>query len=120
MENIILVIHLVVAVAIIGLILLQQGKGAEMGASFGSGASQTVFGSGGSGNFFSRMTAVLATVFFATSFSLAVVSRQSTEVGADIPPAVQQQETGVEQPDADIPTVEEETPAGDIPAAPSE
>jgi len=60
MENLILLVHLLTALAVIGLILLQQGKGAEMGASFGAGASQTLFGSGGSSNFFSRMTAILA------------------------------------------------------------
>ena len=58
MEQFILVFHFVVAVALIGLVLLQQGKGAEAGASFGSGASQTVFGSGGGWNFFSKMTAI--------------------------------------------------------------
>jgi preprotein translocase subunit SecG len=78
MENLVLVVHLLVALAIIGLILLQQGKGAEMGASFGAGASATLFGSAGSGNFFSRMTAILATVFFITSFTLAIMAKQNT------------------------------------------
>ncbi len=64
MEQIILVGHLVIALAIIGLIMLQQGKGADMGAGFGAGASGTVFGSRGSGSFFTRATAILATVFF--------------------------------------------------------
>ena len=70
MENFILVFHFLIAVVLIGLILLQQGKGAEAGASFGSGASQTVFGSSGSWNFFSSMTAILSTIFFVTSVSL--------------------------------------------------
>ncbi|MDA9129844.1 preprotein translocase subunit SecG, partial [Gammaproteobacteria bacterium] len=56
MESIIVIVHIVVAVAIVGLVLLQQGKGADAGASFGSGASQTVFGSSGSGNFLVRAT----------------------------------------------------------------
>ncbi len=92
MENLILIVHLLVALAIIGLILLQQGKGAEMGASFGAGASQTLFGSTGSGNFFSRMTAILATVFFITSFTLAIMSKQRTGeiVDDDLPPAVEE------------------------------
>ena len=63
MEKIVLIVHMLVAFGIIGLILMQQGKGAEAGASFGGGASQTVFGSSGSGNFFSRATAILATIF---------------------------------------------------------
>jgi preprotein translocase subunit SecG len=117
MENLILVVHLIIAVAIIGLILLQQGKGAEMGASFGSGASQTVFGSSGSGNFFSRMTALLAAVFFATSFSLAVLSKQGSDVDGDIPPAVQQIDGAAQ--DSGIPSVEEESNGSDIPAAPA-
>lgn len=118
MENIILVVHLVIAVAIIGLILLQQGKGAEMGASFGSGASQTVFGSSGSGNFFSRLTAMLATVFFVTSFSLAVLSKQGDNVESELPPAVQQI-NGTVQQDSDVPSVDEEIPASDVPSAPA-
>lgn len=83
MENAILVLHVLTALGIIGLILLQQGKGAEMGASFGAGASQTVFGSQGSGNFFSRATAVLATLFFVTSFTLAVLAKHSADVNIE-------------------------------------
>ena len=74
MEQIILVIHIIVAIGLIGLILLQQGKGAEVGASFGSGASQTLFGSQGSGNFLTRATAILVTVFFITSLALGFLS----------------------------------------------
>ncbi|MCO4321825.1 preprotein translocase subunit SecG [Aliidiomarina quisquiliarum] len=65
-----LVIYLVVAIALIALILLQKGKGAEMGASFGSGASNTVFGATGSGNFLTRLTAILAVSFFLMSLIL--------------------------------------------------
>ncbi len=67
MFTVLLVIYLLAAVGIIGLVLIQQGKGAEMGASFGAGASNTVFGASGSGNFLTRMTAILATVFFVIS-----------------------------------------------------
>jgi len=84
METIVLLVHLLAALVVIGLIMLQQGKGAEMGASFGAGASQTLFGSAGSGNFFSRMTAIFATVFFVTSFSLAVIAKQKTNVNDDL------------------------------------
>jgi preprotein translocase subunit SecG len=69
-----LTIHILVAVAIIGLVLMQHGKGADMGAAFGSGASGSLFGSSGSANFLSRMTGVLAAVFFATSLLLAYVA----------------------------------------------
>jgi preprotein translocase subunit SecG len=80
MEKFILIFHFLIAVALIGLILIQQGKGAEAGASFGAGASQTVFGSGGGWNFFSKMTALLATIFFVTSVSLAVTAKNKTVI----------------------------------------
>ncbi len=70
METLLLVVHVVVALAIIGLVLLQHGKGADMGAAFGGGASGSVFGATGSANFMSRATAILATVFFLTSMGL--------------------------------------------------
>lgn len=71
MEQLILIIHVIVAVGVIGLILVQHGKGAEAGASFGgSSASQTVFGSQGSGNFLTRATAILVGIFFITSLAL--------------------------------------------------
>ena len=80
MENIILIVHFVIAILIIGFVLIQQGKGAEAGASFGAGASQTVFGSSGSWNFFSKITAVLATLFFVTSVTLAVYAKNKVVV----------------------------------------
>jgi preprotein translocase subunit SecG len=70
METLLLVVHVVAALAIIGLVLLQHGKGADMGAAFGGGASGSVFGATGSANFLSRATAILATVFFLTSMTL--------------------------------------------------
>jgi preprotein translocase subunit SecG len=71
MQDIVLVIHVLAAIALIGLILIQHGKGADAGAAFGGGGgSQSVFGSAGAANFLSRMTAGLATVFFITSLSL--------------------------------------------------
>ncbi len=75
MHDIVLVIHILVSAALIGLILVQHGKGADMGASFG--ASQTFFGSAGSANFLTRLTAALATVFFITSLTLAYFSRHA-------------------------------------------
>lgn len=80
MENIILIIHFIIAILIIGFVLIQQGKGAEAGASFGAGASQTVFGSSGSWNFFSKITAVLATLFFVTSVTLAIYAKNKVVV----------------------------------------
>lgn len=70
MYEILLVVYLLVAIALIAMILLQKGKGAEMGASFGSGASNTVFGASGSGNFLTRLTAILAVSFFLMSLIL--------------------------------------------------
>ena len=89
MEKLVLVVHLLNAVAIIGMILIQQGKGAEAGASFGGGGSQTLFGSAGSWNFFSKATAILATLFFATSLALAVMARNNAGVGNLDAPAME-------------------------------
>ena len=74
METVIWVFHVLAAVSVIVLVLLQQGKGADMGAAFGSGASGSLFGSTGSANFLSRATAVLATAFFLTSLGLTYLS----------------------------------------------
>ena len=85
MFNVLLVIYLLAAVGVIGLVLIQQGKGADMGASFGAGASNTVFGASGSGNFLTRMTAVFATVFFAISLALGNMStHKSDSQGVDL------------------------------------
>ena len=70
----ILLVHVVSAIGIIGLVLVQHGKGADMGAAFGSGASGSLFGAAGSANFLSRTTAILAVVFFVTSLSLAYIA----------------------------------------------
>ncbi|PSW18954.1 preprotein translocase subunit SecG [Photobacterium sanctipauli] len=74
MYEILLVIYLLAALGVIGLVLVQQGKGADMGASFGAGASGTLFGASGSGNFLTRMTAIFATVFFVISLVLGNMS----------------------------------------------
>lgn len=108
MEKLVLIIHSLAAIAIIGLILLQQGKGAAAGASFGAGASQTVFGSEGSGNFFTRATAVIATIFFCTSFGLAIIAKNQSKVATQgfVAPASLQQE---------VPAASD-VPASDLPA----
>lgn len=84
LETTILVIHVIAALALVGLVLLQQGKGADMGAGFGGGASATVFGSGGSGSFLTRTTTIAALVFFTTSFALAYVASEKADAIADV------------------------------------
>lgn len=79
MESIVIIVHVVLAIAIIGLVLIQQGKGADAGASFGGGSSQTVFGASGSGNFLTRMTGIMAGLFFVTSFALAVFAKNQAD-----------------------------------------
>ncbi|WP_024462416.1 preprotein translocase subunit SecG [Marinimicrobium sp. LS-A18] len=120
METLVLVVHILTALAIIALILLQQGKGAVAGASFGSGASQTVFGSQGSGGFFTRMTGICAVVFFATSFGLAIIAKNKAGVGidSDIPAAVEQSAPAAQ--DSEVPAVEEESSADEVPEVPAE
>lgn len=122
MEQLILIVHVLAAIAIIGLILLQQGKGSDMGASFGAGASQTLFGSSGSGNALTRGTAILATLFFATSFGLAVVAKNKAVSSGDIdlPEPAVIETTSAPAIELDVPAGEMETDldAGfDIPAA---
>ena len=84
-----IVLHVLVAFIMVGVILLQSGKGAAIGAAFG-GSSQTVFGSRGAGTFLSKLTAIAATIFMVTSLSLAIMSKQknySSTLGLDKPPA---------------------------------
>ena len=117
MEQFILAAHLLIALAIIGLIMLQQGKGAEMGASFGAGGSQTLFGSSGSGNVLTKATAWLVVLFFATSFSLALlVSKRSVvadELDLAIPAAVETKTVAVED---ELPALDNTPPAATAPA----
>jgi preprotein translocase subunit SecG len=122
MESFVLVMHVLVAVAMIGLILLQQGKGAEMGASFGAGSSQTVFGAAGAAGFLTKLTAALAAIFFATSLGLAVYARKNVGTYGVIPEVPAAAESAVSQPEGDIPVVPVPAvpaPGGDVPAAPA-
>jgi preprotein translocase subunit SecG len=82
--SIALVVHLIAAIAIIGLVLLQHGKGADMGAAFGSGASGSLFGATGSANFLSRTTAVLAGLFFVTSLTLAYIASKQPKIAGGV------------------------------------
>lgn len=107
-QTVVLIGHTVIALLIIILVLLQRGKGADAGAAFGAGASGTVFGSRGSSNFFSRATAVMATLFFVSSLTLAYMSSQrATSVDSLLEGAPPVQE------EADAAAVEEELPAVD-------
>ena len=124
MQTLIIIIHVIAAISIVGLVLLQQGKGADAGASFGAGASQTVFGSSGSGNFLVRATTISAVIFFVTSLTLAIFAKNQAGRGSSTGlPIVNQEileETTAAQ--ADIPTlIEEESTASqsDLPTLPN-
>jgi len=121
LETVVIVVHLLGAIGVVGLVLLQQGKGADAGASFGAGASATVFGSQGSATFLSRFTAILAAVFFITSLGLAFFAKEKANElsGAGLPdPAVLEQKQEVPAA-SDVPVLEEQKPeagaASDVP-----
>jgi preprotein translocase subunit SecG len=125
LETGVVIFHLLGAIGVVALVLLQQGKGADAGASFGSGASATVFGSQGSSTFLSRVTAILATAFFLTSLGLAFFAKEKadalSQVGLPDPAVleVQQVKPAVE----DVPVLEEQAPAAeaaDVPQAPEQ
>jgi preprotein translocase subunit SecG len=125
LETGVVIFHLLGAIGVVALVLLQQGKGADAGASFGSGASATVFGSQGSSTFLSRVTAILATAFFLSSLGLAFFAKEKadalTQVGLPDPAVleVQQAKPAVE----DVPVLEEQAPAAeaaDVPQAPEQ
>ena len=113
LHNVILVIHLLVAIGVIGLVLIQQGKGADAGAAFGGGASSTVFGSQGSGSFLTRATGVLATIFFITSLTLAYLSTQQINPTSVVDTVTEQK--------TDVPAVKEKpaksTSESDVPVS---
>jgi preprotein translocase subunit SecG len=119
LHTIILVAHVLIAALIVGLVLLQRGKGADAGTGFGAGASGTVFGARGSATFFSRATAVLATLFFVTSLALAYLSTQRTaptsllESGSAAP-------TSQPAPATAPPPATNSPPASELPTLPSE
>ena len=114
MEKLVLVIHVLAALGVIGLVLLQHGKGADMGASFGSGASGSLFGVTGSSNFMSRATAGFVLVFFTTSLTLAYMSSHKAGSGSVVKANVTQSATPNAVPDpAKVPANTE------VPAAPA-
>lgn len=114
LESVIIIVHLLVALAVIVLVLVQHGKGADMGASFGSGASNTVFGSQGSANFLSRTTAILVAVFFITSVGLTYYAKLKADPSLfdkTAPVATQPvQQPAVNDSKADMPAIDH-TPA---------
>ena len=120
METVVIAVHMMVAAAIVGLILLQQGKGAEMGASFGSGGSNTVFGPQGTGTVFSRATAILTAIFFATSIWLAIIAKDKIEVDFEegIPSAEIIESVNQQVEEADIPVPADTGSSSDVPAMP--
>jgi preprotein translocase subunit SecG len=92
MENLILIVHVVASLAVIGLVLIQHGKGADAGAAFGGGSSGSVFGAQGSSNFLTRATSISVTVFFCTSIALAFVAGSKHETSAAFDIAVENSE----------------------------
>ena len=121
METVILIVHVLAAIGVISLVLLQQGKGADMGAAFGSGASSTVFGSQGSSSFITRGTGILATVFFVTSLTLAVFSSRGTDNTSVMESAVTEIVDSNVSVAEDMPSAPQATvmeAPGDMPAAP--
>jgi preprotein translocase subunit SecG len=107
LTTVLIVLHVLVALTIIGLVLLQHGKGADMGSGFGGGASGSLFGATGSANFLSRTTGVLAAVFFILSLALAyTATRRPTEEGGGVIDVIrnkQQVPAPAQKPAADVP-----------------
>lgn len=114
MYEILIVVYLIVAIALVGLVLIQQGKGADMGASFGAGASATLFGSSGAGNFLTRSTAILATLFFVISIFLGSITANSSKTEDDLGGLIPAAEKQVAPADDDVPAAEKKD--SDVPA----
>ncbi len=124
-----LAVHIIIAIALVVLVLLNQGKGADMGAAFGSGASSTVFGSRGAATFMTKLIATLGTTFFVTSLGLAVIASRglggdASIIGDDPEPTEVEEERDPEEPDAperpDAPGVPDDDAAPEAPGDPVE
>jgi len=115
LRGFILAVHVLLALMIIGLVLLQRGKGAEAGAGFGSGASGTVFGARGTSTLFSKLTAVFAALFFATSLTLAYIGTRGSVQPTSVLERAAQAATTVPQPP---PAPAAPAPSAPAPAAP--
>lgn len=130
LETLVLVVHVLASLAIIGLVLIQQGKGAEAGSGFGGGSSGTVFGGSGAGNFLTKSTTTIAIGFFLTSFGLAFFAKEKSEAlrTLGIPEVVQEvpatelptlaTDSGATAVESELPVVEQS--ASEIPEAASE
>ena len=120
-QTVLMVVQVLTAMTLIGFILIQQGKGADAGAAFGSGASATVFGARGSGNFLSRTTSVLATIFLVNSLALAWIAKERMENASSVmetvvtEPAAPAQNAAVDAATAPVPAATE----SEVPAAPT-
>jgi preprotein translocase subunit SecG len=126
LQTVLLILQVLVAIALIGIILIQHGKGADAGAAFGSGASSTVFGAQGSGNFLTRTTSVLALIFLVNSLALAYIAGQRVQdntslmQGSQLSGSVMQKQQGA-KPAAPENKQEKTVDSGtgsDVPAAP--
>jgi preprotein translocase subunit SecG len=122
LQSIIYILHVLTCLMIVGLVLLQRGKGADAGTGFGAGASGTVFGARGSASFLSRATAALATTFFVTSLALAFFSNEPTApesvLERSLPSQQQTAPEAVPPPEQDLeapPVFEDNLPASDVP-----
>ena len=126
-QTLAVVFHVLLALGIVGLVLLQRGRGADAGAGFGAGASGTVFGARGSASFLSRMTAVLATLFFLTSLGLSYLFSRGTEAPASVMDRMPAQQAPVDPtaiqaepaPEPAPPASESAAPAADQEPAPA-
>ncbi|WP_448565469.1 preprotein translocase subunit SecG [Thalassotalea ganghwensis] len=124
MYQILIVVYLIVALCLIGLVLIQQGKGADMGASFGAGSSATIFGSSGSGNFLTKATTWLAIAFFAISLVLGNLTAnrvKATDEWNDLASPVEQSASDIPavsaEPNSDVPTGTAPITNSDVPAS---
>ena len=117
-ETLVLVFHVLAALAVIGLVLIQHGKGADAGAGFGGGASSTVFGSGGAGNFLQRVTTGIAIAFFITSFGLAFYAKERSQSasGVGVPVVIESSVTRIqEDEEGELPVFEAREQGSEIP-----
>ena len=125
MQQILLVVQILICVALVALVLLQQGRGADAGASFGGGSSGSLFGSRGPASFLSRLTAGLAALFFANSLALAYISSQSIERRSVVERVQSQsvsEDSALSAEDGDVPTLpggSGESNTQDVPQAPA-
>ena len=125
MQQILLIVQILICVALVALVLLQQGRGADAGASFGGGSSGSLFGSRGPASFLSKLTAGLAALFFANSLALAYISSQSIERRSVVERVQSQsvpEDSALSAEDGDVPTLpggSGESSTQDVPQAPA-